>query len=274
MNTRSALSVVRTVIAVAALLSSSPFAAAAVIAADDFSYTLGSLNGTNGGSGWGSAWRAVSGASIVDPALDLSGNRALAISANNNNLAWRSLASSYSGNEMYVSMRMQLGSGTLNTNDFASLWFDSVATGGHGTKPQIGIKGNINGSNDIFARTTGSAGSFASSSNVIAGQTFLVIGKLSKVASLNYNHIDLWFNPSASDFATPDASFNGNSGLSSLTLLGLRSANLDKGDTVLIDDLRLATSWVDVSPVPEPSSMILSALGMCVIMGYRRRRQD
>lgn len=267
------LTVLRATLAAAALLACVPFATAAVIATDDFSYALGSLNGANGGSGWGSAWTALSGASITDPAVDLSGNRALAVSANNDNLIWRTLATNYSGNELYVSMQMQVGSGSVTSNDFVSLWFDSIATGNHSTRPQMGIKADISGSNDIFARTTGSGGSFAPGSNVTTGQTFLVVGKLSKVASSTYNQFDIWFNPTATDFATPGARFRGNSGLSSLTMLGVRSANLDSGDTVLIDNLRLASTWADISPVPEPSSMVLSALGMFVIMSYRRRRQ-
>ncbi|MEC5387597.1 PEP-CTERM sorting domain-containing protein [Uliginosibacterium sp. H3] len=259
-------------IAAALFLFSSPFASATLIASDEFNYNLGALSGANGGYGWAGAWTASSGASIVDPAIDLSGNRALAVSANSDNLAWRTLANSYSG-DVYVSMLMQVGSGAVSSNDFVSLWFDIVTSGAHTTRPQIGIKADISGSNDIFARTTGSGGAVAPDSNVVAGQTFLVVGKLSKVSSTNYNQFDLWFNPSAGDFSSPDASFSGNSGLSALSTLGLRSVNLDSGDTVLIDNLRLGTAWSDVSPVPEPSSLALSALGMCVLMCYRRRRQ-
>jgi hypothetical protein len=256
------------------LLACSPMASASLIAADDFSYGLGALNNDNGGSGWAGGWTAGSGASIVDPTVDLSDNRALSISANNDNLAWRTLASSYSGSELYVSMLMQVGSGAVTSNDFVSLWFDSITTGAHTTRPQIGIKADISGNNDIFARTTGAAGSFAPDSNVVAGQTFLIVGKLSKTGSSStYNQFDLWFNPTGSDFASPDATFSGNSGLTSLSMLGLRSANLDSGDTVLIDNLRLGTAWSDVSAVPEPSSVALSALGMVVLMSYRRRRR-
>lgn len=267
------LRVLRLILTIACLLACSPFAKATLLAADDFNYSLGSLNGANAGSGWAGAWTAAAGAAIVDPAVDLNGNRALAVSANNDNLAWRTLDSSYSGTA-YISMLMQVGSGTVNNNDFVSLWLDSVTTGAHTTRPQLGIKGNISGSNDIFARSTGTAGSFAAGSDLLAGQTVLVVGKLSKVSSTTYNQFDLWFNPVAGDAATPDASFSGNSGLSALTILGLRSANLDTGDTILIDDLRLATTWNDVSPVPEPSSLALSALGMFVLMSYRRRRQS
>ena len=272
MTTTSALVRFAAALAAATALVCSPAASASLIATDDFNYSLGSLNGANGGSGWAGAWTATSGATIVDPALDLSGNRALSVTANNDNLAWRTLASSYSG-DVYVSMLMQVGSGTVTSNDFVSLWFDTVTSGAHTTRPQIGIKADINGTNDIFARSAGSSGAFAPDSNVLTGQTFLVVGKLSKVSSTTYNQFDLWFNPSASDLANPDASFSGNSGLTALTTLGLRSANLDGGDSVLIDNLRLGSAWNDVSAVPEPSSLALSALGMCVLMCYRRRRK-
>jgi hypothetical protein len=83
-----------------------------------------------------------------------------------------------------------------------------------------------------------------------------------------------WFNPTASDLANPVASFSCNSGLTALSTLSLRSANLDSGDSILIDNPRLGSTWGDVSTVPEPSSIVLSALSMFVPMSYRRSRQN
>jgi len=255
---------------VVALLSATS-AQAALLAYEDFSYGTGLLNGDNGGTGWGGSWAAAAGASIVDPAIDLSGNRALAITGNNNNMAYRSLASAYSGSEVFVSMQMQLSSGTLNSNDFAALWFDTAASGAHNNRPQIGIKGDISGSNDIFARTNGGSGSFAAGSSISAGQSFTVLGRLWKSTGTgNYDRLSLWFNPVANDLATPDAVFSGSAGLSSISMLGFRSANLDSGDTVLVDALRVGTTWADAMPVPEPAPLTLASCGLFVVLIARR----
>ncbi|MFT3736305.1 MAG: hypothetical protein QM776_15005 [Rhodocyclaceae bacterium] len=247
-------------------------AMAALLAQEEFNYATGALSGQNGGSGWAGSWVAAANASVVDPLVDLSGNRALAISGNNNSAAYRSLATAYAGSEVFVSFEMQLASGALSNNDFVSLWFDNVTTGAHTNTPQLGIKADGSGSNDVFVRTRGSAGSFVADSNVTVGQTFTLVGRLSKSGSGNYDRFDLWFNPDAAAPGTADASFSGNSGLSSLQWLGFRSANLDAGDTVLIDRLRIGTTWADVSPVPEPASPLLAAGGLLLFMCLRRTR--
>jgi hypothetical protein len=67
-----------------ALVASAGNASAAVIASDDFSsYGTGALNGANGGAGWSGAWSATTAASVVDPAVDLQGNRAVSLTGSN-----------------------------------------------------------------------------------------------------------------------------------------------------------------------------------------------
>lgn len=247
-------------------------ASALLLAEEDFNYATGALAGNNGGTGWAGSWAAAASASVVDPLIDLDGSRALAISGNSNSAAFRSLANAYSGSEVFVAMQMQLASGTLSNNDFVSLWFDKVTTGTHASRPQLGIKADGSGSNDLFVRTRGTAGSFAGGSHFTAGESFLLVGRLSKSGTGNYDRFDLWLNPAGSTLGATDASFTGNSGLSSLQWLGFRSANLDAGDTVLIDSLRIGTGWADVSPVSEPAPALLTGGGLLLFMCLRRTR--
>lgn len=251
-------------------------AGAAVIAQDGFqSYSTGALNGANGGSGWGGAWSATGNANVVDPAANLSGNRALALTGNASNAAVRTLASSFSGDSLFVSFLLQADRGSsIDRNDFMGLWLDLGTNNGGANRPNIGVKGNQDSSsatNDIFARTTGTNGSYAPDSNLDVLDTYLVVGHLYRNAAGNYTNFDLWLNPTVDDFLSPDASFTGNAGISAIDRVGIRLANLDSGDRILIDNLRLSTTFQEATAIPEPGVLGLLGLGLAGLAFARRR---
>ncbi|TAH43195.1 MAG: PEP-CTERM sorting domain-containing protein [Betaproteobacteria bacterium] len=250
-----------------------PGASAALIASDQFDYAQGEINGQLGGAGWAGAWTANTGATqVVTPGVALNGSRALQITGNNDNVAYRQLAAAFTGDNLFVSFLVQIDSGSLTANDFVALWLDTVTSGAHTDRPNIGIKADGSGNNDVFVRTNGTGGNFAPEGNIGSGNdvTHQIVGRLSRSVPGNYTRFDLWLDPVLADLATPDASFTGNAGISQITQIGFRSANLDSGDIVLVDDLRLATEWTNV--VPEPASVALLGLGL-VGLGFARRRR-
>lgn len=248
------------------LLAASSFANAHVlVAADNFdAYASGNLHLQNAGSGWGSAWAASTSAESV---VNLSGDNWLTFAgtADVANAATRKLASAMT-DKVIVDFNFQY-SGTLNNNDFLALWF------GSSTGPNVGLKANCGTggcTSDLFARTTGVAGSFAPASDLVANTTYHVLAYLFKSATnASFDRIALWIDPTAEETASLtgwDALYAGNSGLTAFDTIGFRMVNLDAGDSVKIDDLRIQT-------VPEPASLALLGSALFGIAALRRKRQ-
>lgn len=261
------MKLIKTSIAAALFAVSTLSQAAIVVATDDFqSYTTGNLNAQNGGSGWAGAWTATSSAeSVVDPVIDLQGNRALQFGSTETNAAVRRLSVSQTG-DVLVDFQIQI-SGALERNDFVSLWF------GSSTGPNIGLKGNEDspsGTNDIFARTNGTGGAFAPNSNLAANVTYHIFGHLYKsVDGGSYNRFALWLDPTAAEMANltgADALYSGTSNIASFDTIGFRAANLNNGVTVRVDSLRIQN-------IPEPTSIALLGLAMFGAAGVSYRRK-
>jgi len=265
-----------------ALCAFTPLSMAAIIASDNFDYATGEVAGQNGGSGWAGAWSANTGVTqVATPSTSLGGGNALQVTGNNNNAAYRQLSSAFTGDNLYVDFYIQLDAGVLSANDFLGLWLDTASTGDHTNRPNIGIKADGSGTNDVFVRTNGTTGAFASSSNIGTTNdiTYHIVGLLSRTAPGNYTSFSLWLNPTV-DSTAADAIMLGNTGLSQISYVGFRSVNLDSGDVLLIDDLQLSTTWNEAlrittsttNDVPEPGTAALIGLGL-LGFGLSKRRK-
>jgi len=265
---------VLTVVALAAALSASSSAmavAVSVAAADNFEQAaLGTVIGATGGMGWASGWQSGLGASapaVVHPVGAMQGNQSLQFSTNSDTAAFRNLTTAISG-DVLVRFAFQY-SGVLGGNDFLGLYFGTANQGNDG--PNLGLKADCGGAcaagQDGFVRL-GSTSQFLAGSDLVAGQTYVLFGHLYKTSgSVTYNNFDAWLNPTDAEMLSltnPDAQAKGASSVASFSTIGFRTANLNDGVTVRIDDLSL-------SAIPEPATIALFGVALLGMAGLRRR---
>ena len=274
----------RTALVFTALTAVCSLAQAGVVASDNFdSYASGSLGGKNGGSGWAGAWVAPAQTTVVavtagpGPAGDqpMSGNAVRFAPPAANAAAQRLLSNAVNAAGVAVEFMFQFDAGSVSTNDFLALWFGNTAG------PNIGLKANCgdgscpagtdNVSADLFVRPAGTSNNDAAySTNITLGQTYHLLGLLEKSSLAgNYDTFSLWVNPTAQErdqFTGADASFSGNTGISSFSTIGFRTATFTGADRFLVDDLR-------ISVVPEPASLALVGLALAGAGIASRRRK-
>jgi len=255
---------------------------AALIAYDGFDYTVGdSINSSNGGTGWSSAWTSTAAATIYTPstALNYSGG-SIAINGDNKTVLLGEDASpivdrsfAEQTGTVYFSFLFRYDDnetlGSLDNSDFIHFMLNNDATttnsGGIGKlgTTDIRLGSRIGGSN---------GGSTASSgTNMAPDTTYFLVGKISKATLTNYDTIELFINPLSSiEPEEADVLDSADSGMSSISHFTIRTTNIEADDEFIFDDLRIGTSFGDV--VPEPSACGLALAGAGFLLARRRRK--
>lgn len=275
------------VAAVAAALSGG-VTQAALIATESFEdYAPGDgLDGKSGGSGsWSGSWSAASGAantSVVSGGLSFSSGD---VAHNGGSVA---LQTQYGSEDitdglyhrplptqtdtLYMSLLFrdtvnddETGSGDLGgADDFVQWGFDNNTD-----NPNASILRR----NGALQARSGTTNGDDSGFNAMVGQTFLLVFKAEKsTGATEYDEVSLFVNPNSTvEPGTPDALDSGDSGVSSVSNFVARSAFHEDGDTFVIDDIRIGTTFGDVV-VPEPSALVLAVLASLALFLATRRR--
>ncbi len=264
----------------AILIAVLPQARAVLIAYDGFSTPGTYTNGTsiltpgNGGSGWTGNW-VVSGT----PTGQFVGTTSGLTYSNGGALTTTSGAAIDDSSTLSTQMRRQFASANYNNGDTLYFSFLVNRTAPLSSSPLEMRLRSGDSTRAIFRSSSSSADSWtlANAANTVlgtagssvVGNTFFVVMKLDFVT--NNNTLSLWLNPALNvPLGTPDVS----GGLGSTSWNDINNVGFTGGAsaTGTFDEIRVGTTFADVSPIPEPTTWALLAGSLTALMVFRRRR--
>lgn len=288
----------------AALAVASP---AALITYEGFNYSAAPVDGQTGGTGWDSAgWDTQSDNTgyAVNSASPLSfgglvtsggylngggsftntGRRVLANFTSDWNSAGR-VSSPFSDQNLdqgvvWASMLVRVNA-PITSWDNARVWFhdQNVPWAPGGSADTNGLQIRSNGGAAWGVGEGQSGGLTSTGVGVTVGTTYLFVAKfeLSLTAGANNAYVWIFDNPGAVGLGGADLA----TGTAVGSITGRNSEDLrfksigfyldNANDRVSVDEIRLGTTFADVTPVPEPSSFALLAAGLGVLTWLRRR---
>jgi len=269
----------KSLLVLAPFLASATLSHAALLLQENFN-SSGPLNGQNGWTANANLNVVAGGLSYNNDSISISGG---AYRAQSNvvvdaatPLAVNSFASQ--SGEVWFSFTMQVV-GTPNTASRYWFWVSDTTSINTGMTGAVGA--TVAGNNTIYSeiRTISTSTNQASSHNVAGGQTYFLVGRLSKegpaIDSNVYDRMELWVNPTSTTLSDPTVSNRAGSAVTGgITYFGL--TGVATAADLAWDNLRVGTTQADVLDVyaiPEPSTYAalvgLAALGLVTL---RRRR--
>jgi hypothetical protein len=183
---------------------------------------------------------------------------------------------------LYFSYLLRVDQGAANRTNVISFTRNSSGTGGSIT-PGVAVFLEPNGQVSISKYDLANA--VETGVSLSLEQTYLIVGRYTVVSGSDNDPFDIWINPSPATLGVPEASvptptLSITTGPDQTWLYGFYFTSKagttawQGGAQFVVDDLRLGTTWADVTPVvPEPTTVLLSMLGGFGLLLLRLRRK-
>lgn len=244
---------------------------AALIVYEDFNYSVGDLNNENGGTGWGGKWvkDTSSNTDVVAGSLDdpndllTANNHASVTGSATGDIYTRSLTTAIGvdGTTRYLSFLLSPDS-TLDTSN----WFGLALREGGAGDIFFGILARTTtfGIDDETLNGTDDADSLISAT---LGTTALLVIKMQFNTSGTDDVFSMYINPNpGSAEPTADATYTYDFAGQDIGTLVLNSS-----DSVSYDEIRIGTTYADVTPVaPLPNAAAMGVV-LLLILWIRQR---
>ena len=248
---------------------------------DGFNYATGNLGSSDtspagfSGNAWsgGSSHITVTSGNLTYSGLqDLGGNQlqdTWGISAGS---VLNTYTAQTSGN-IYYSFLLNCSTAPSATTYLTSLNPGTGAPNGSSDALQVDVAANAGGF-QVGLRTAGASISLAPTV-LSLNTTYMVVAEYSFGTT---GSATLYLNPVVVNVQpTADVTLAGNGSVTTIDDLGFKAQNTPTTGTFSLDDVRVGTTWDDVTPVsvvPEPSAIALAGLGVCGLTWHFRRRRS
>ncbi len=268
----SSLSIKAAALAVVAMVGMAlPAAHASLLVYEPFNYTAGSnLNGqTATGLGLTGSWSAgnatIASGSLSEGNLATSANSLIGGASNVTQVNLTSPISATAGNPLWVSFLIQTPTtATEVTGGWGGLVLELSSTNVY-TYPFIGYANS-----GVFVVQTQGGGNDVNGPSVSPNTTYLMV--LEDIAnSSGPDTLNLWVNPATGVTApsgTPTITDNLIGPIGDISGIGTNDGSYSNS----YDEIRIGTSYADVTPVPEPATLGLVAIGGLGLLLLKRRK--
>lgn len=247
--------------------------------------TLTTLKNAGGGLGWSGDWEsnATSGTldvvsrSLAAGGVSGGGQAARLQNINGGGNAGYALSRQFPRQTGDVYASFLLRADQLSGNEFVNVYLSDGLIEAGDSAEQYGAGITLAKADLPFFVRIGNSSLGATSTTTVTSvnpvQDFLVVLKVSKTVSQFYQQADLWvFDANEvipGSETAPLTSVNRAANPNGLSRINVRTLNIADGETLLLDEIRIGTTWDSVAPIPEPVSAVLV---LPALMLLRRRR--
>jgi hypothetical protein len=264
-------------------------ASASLIASDDFeSYNLATIIGQgSSGSGWAGAYAGVGNSGSAVPVRNVVSDAMTGLGQSlklgftvakgtNNNIVQRGF-DAQTGTVYFGILVQTSGFETSGNGDFVQMIVNNASSTSTGRidNTATATSGAIDTSSGSMLYQARKGGTESNSTLIHTNdEIHQMIFKVSKDGNDKYNLIDVFIDQATE--GTPDVSRGATDAtlqtLTQISYVHFRIYDIEVGDAIYVDNLKIGTTYADVNSIPEPSAIVMLAAGVLCLAAFRRRK--